>query len=362
MSKNQKELVLSSEAIHAIAQEAVNILKKQLLLDDQIEIAPDQLNQLAEKISSRMDATVDYDKIRHQFKNYELTDQDRVDIAEKALLDLDLSDDIRATLARSFVSKSFFNEKIGALRQFVQDNKVRKITAGISGKEMIAEINKVLGTDWQDGGGGDVVSVDGRVGVVTLGDLYELVFAKNTAFNKDFGSGAGDVAEGSLLAAKITGPGSSTVDQIAIASDVNGNVSFSPVTIDPSTRKMAGLGVTEQDGTLYLKTNQFVRWTTTGLSGGTIKGDMFVDTNSFLYLRIGTNVKISISSTGLVTVTNDMKVSQNLDVIGELDVSGSLFTNSPSGATQAAAGAAAGEEWITSGHATLPDNVKMIGV
>ena len=33
-----------------------------------------------------------------------------------------------------------------------------------------------------------------------------------------------------------------------------------------------------------------------------------------------------------------------------------------SGATQAAAGAAAGEIWKTSSHATLPDNVLMIGV
>lgn len=33
-----------------------------------------------------------------------------------------------------------------------------------------------------------------------------------------------------------------------------------------------------------------------------------------------------------------------------------------SGATQAAAGASAGELWYTSGHATLPDNVVMWGV
>lgn len=33
-----------------------------------------------------------------------------------------------------------------------------------------------------------------------------------------------------------------------------------------------------------------------------------------------------------------------------------------SGATQAAAGAAAGELWVTSGHASLPDNVLMLGV
>ena len=39
-----------------------------------------------------------------------------------------------------------------------------------------------------------------------------------------------------------------------------------------------------------------------------------------------------------------------------------LFSIMQSGATQAGAGAAAGELWKTSGHATLPDNVIMIGV
>ena len=82
-------------------------------------------------------------------KNYELTNQDRIDIAEKALLELDLSEEIKSTLARSFVSKLFFNERIGMLTQFVSENKGRAATAGISGKEMIEDINKVLGTDWQ---------------------------------------------------------------------------------------------------------------------------------------------------------------------------------------------------------------------
>ncbi len=39
-----------------------------------------------------------------------------------------------------------------------------------------------------------------------------------------------------------------------------------------------------------------------------------------------------------------------------------LIKNIKSGATQAGAGAAADEVWKTSGHATLPDNVLMIGV
>jgi hypothetical protein len=38
------------------------------------------------------------------------------------------------------------------------------------------------------------------------------------------------------------------------------------------------------------------------------------------------------------------------------------LTNIKSGANQAGAGAAAGEMWKTASHATLPDNVLMIGV
>jgi hypothetical protein len=47
----------------------------------------------------------------------------------------------------------------------------------------------------------------------------------------------------------------------------------------------------------------------------------------------------------------------------KLEVGGYLeLYNIRSGATQAAAGASASEFWKTSGHATLPDNVVMIGV
>jgi hypothetical protein len=38
------------------------------------------------------------------------------------------------------------------------------------------------------------------------------------------------------------------------------------------------------------------------------------------------------------------------------------LTGIPSGATQVAAGAAAGELWVTASHATLADNIVMMGV
>ena len=58
--------------------------------------------------------------------------------------------------------------------------------------------NNVSMDDWQylETPTDAVQSVDGRVGVVTLNDLYEALFSKNTAFNKDFGVDSGDVCEG----------------------------------------------------------------------------------------------------------------------------------------------------------------------
>lgn len=54
----------------------------------------------------------------------------------------------------------------------------------------------------------------------------------------------------------------------------------------------------------------------------------------------------------------------NENLITTSNISGGTIkiTNIKSGATQAAAGAAADEVWKTNGHATLPDNVLMIGV
>ena len=54
---------------------------------------------------------------------------------------------------------------------------------------------------------------------------------------------------------------------------------------------------------------------------------------------------------------NDLIISPQLIGSGGLRI-----LNMKSGATQVAAGAAADELWKTSSHATLPDNVVMIGV
>jgi hypothetical protein len=52
-----------------------------------------------------------------------------------------------------------------------------------------------------------------------------------------------------------------------------------------------------------------------------------------------------------------------LGVAKNAHLGGNTFLHTvKAGATQGAAGAAANEIWKTSGHATLPDNVLMIGV
>lgn len=54
--------------------------------------------------------------------------------------------------------------------------------------------------------------------------------------------------------------------------------------------------------------------------------------------------------------------NENLITTSNVSAGTIKITNIKSGATQAAAGAAADEVWKTNGHATLPDNVLMIGV
>lgn len=209
MEKNSREFVIPQAVKDIIAKSAANIVVNQLLIAEHVEIDPDQLKLLVDKITSRMDATVDYEKIRldnetavisevikvkkdfydevrldneaallasvrkvrddliRQFSDlknnlpkdrppekYELTDQDRSDIVDQTLLGLDLSEETKEMLAQSFVSKSFFIDKIATLTRFVNENKGKAGRGGgISGQDMINAINRVLGTDWQSGGG-----------------------------------------------------------------------------------------------------------------------------------------------------------------------------------------------------------------
>lgn len=150
-------------------------------------------------------------------------------------------------------------------------------------------------------GGGAVSSVDTRTGDVTLGDLYETLFSKNTAFNKNFGSGAGQVAEGNALAVKITGPGSSQINQIFVAIDANGNAQMVPIKIDPVTRKVSLMGETEQDGDQWMKAGRFIQ--------------MSIDGKKTL-LAANKRGRFGYSSTGLFSLT----VDDGLGITGVLSV------------------------------------------
>lgn len=60
---------------------------------------------------------------------------------------------------------------------------------------------------------------------------------------------------------------------------------------------------------------------------------------------------------------NQLAPAEMVDVGGNIKASGTLFLGGmKSGATQVAAGAAVNELWKTASHATLPDNVVLIGV
>jgi len=83
--------------------------------------------------------------------------------------------------------------------------------------------------------------------------------------------------------------------------------------------------------------------------GGFTTG-IFIDDNKNFFFGTGKDASISYDGSDLVIDPQ------------EVGAGGVRILNMKSGATQVAAGAAADELWKTSGHATLPDNVVMIGV
>ncbi len=152
-------------------------------------------------------------------------------------------------------------------------------------------------------GGGAVTSVDTRVGDVTLDDLYEPVFSKNSAFNKNFGSGVGQVAEGNALAVKITGPGSSQINQIFVAIDENGNAKIVPVKIT-GAGDISGLGDINNGGDITsdgdIKT---VGWTDYG-GISTIVGFSSVTIKAIWYKKVGKLVFVNYKIIGTSNATN----------------------------------------------------------
>lgn len=347
MDENQREIVLTPESIQAIAREVAGMLVNQ----------PEQLNRLADKVSERFDINIDYKRIQNEVidrisgqesksggtgDNYTLTDQDRMDIAQQALSGLDLVEEVKNALVGAFVSKSFFNKNIGALKKFIEQNKGKAATAGISGGEMVQEINRALGTDeWQGGGVGgsgdmlksvydtnddgkvneadaaDSVPWTGVTGKPAIGDMVKSVYDTNNDGKVDAGafddSGLAHLAgvetftgaktfpdgtqgitqspgDNSLNFATtayadaaggsgdVVGPASAIDTQIVVFDEATGKIIQTvPVTINPATRKVTLMGVTEQDDEQYIVENKGVTWTNDGKSTGiTKRGRIYV--------------------------------------------------------------------------------------
>lgn len=347
MSDKTREIVLSPESITAIAQEAGAMVVNQLLLDDKIKIAPDQMDRLAEKVASLMDATVDYSKIRpaeekklfpEQIKSlkadfstqlsnldsslfskitsagrdtYKITAQERADIAREALSGLDLPEETMTMLTRSFVSKTFFNKKIGLLLSFVEKNRGKVINAGISGKDMVEEINKVLGTDWQTGGeDGDMLKSvydtndDGKVGAADIADAADSVPWTGVTGKPPIGD--------------VVGPGSSDNNQLARADGGTGKaIKYSLVVIDDN-RNLTQIKDLESDGDFYLKEGMTVFWTVTGKQSSAEVGSIKID--SFGNVTFKTNNNNALQLSDFVGTL----VSKDLTVVGSVRLKGAV--------------------------------------
>lgn len=145
---------------------------------------------------------------------------------------------------------------------------------------------------------------------------------------------------------------------------------ISGVKIDPASQKVSGMGVTEQDGNLYLKEDGRIIGTHLGTEDGVIRVQIEAGSN-FWGFRIGTNNAAILTAIQFYVLPNTPSTSTTTGSIrntggfgngGDLHNGGNLFIHTvKAGATQGAAGASTNEIWKTSGHPTLPDNVLMIG-
>ena len=118
-----------------------------------------------------------------------------------------------------------------------------------------------------------------------------------------------------------------------------------------------------------------------GVGIGTVAPDFALDVGHAAFKTIGTysirarhidgkadvttvldTLHLQYSAVGKGVWIGDSGTDHPLIVYGSITGSTIHISSIKSGATQAAAGAAANEIWKTNGHDTLPDNVLMIGV
>lgn len=195
------------------------------------------------------------------------------------------------------------------------------------------------GAEW----GGITGTLSDQIDLQTDLDGKKNTFSENTAFNKNFGTGAGQVAEGNALAAKMTGPGSSQINEIFVAVDANGNAKTVPVKIDPGNLRMSGLEQLELKFFLVLGRANTISWREDGLQSGALSGDMFINTAGLFKLRhtaaqltsieanhvqlkVIPTVESSSFGTGSFVVNGGAGIAKNLNIGGDLGVIGDINT------------------------------------
>lgn len=135
-------------------------------------------------------------------RSYELSDQARADIAQEAINQLSLSKQsqnaiIEEIIKRAlFVTKTRFNEQMKSFETIINQSKKGGAFAGISGAEMVAEIDKAIGRDWKTSGSaghqaGFVVKYKTATFVTITGGSYESdgsIFTLSNEVNQEVSS------------------------------------------------------------------------------------------------------------------------------------------------------------------------------
>jgi hypothetical protein len=86
--------------------------------------------------------------------DYTLTRADQQEIVDiiQSAIKIPTVDDFINPVSDTFVSRSVFKNNVARLKQMISEAKGKRgATAGISGGEMVAEIDKAIGTDWRTG-------------------------------------------------------------------------------------------------------------------------------------------------------------------------------------------------------------------
>jgi hypothetical protein len=158
------------------------------------------------------------------------------------------------------------------------------------------------------------------------------------------------------IATKVTGPASSTNNALARFDGTTGKAVKNGAIIETDSGELligtsAPFGANTVPMTIYTAfASSYASYQTSSTGTGASKGTL-----------------VGHDDTGGATIFNyedtGFRVGTNSTIRFVIDNNGYIYINYiRSGATQAAASASANELWKTSGHATLPDNVVMIGV